>query len=68
MNCKDNLLNNSNGIKLVTLSAYFASVLAEKLSIDDQNVMGSFLSAVGQNLSLIAAQNSKNADCIENNK
>lgn len=68
MNCKYNLIDNSDGIKLIAVATYFSSVLAEKLSVDDQNVIGNFLLGVGQNLLIIAAQNSKNANCSENNK
>lgn len=65
MQSTDNLLDNCDGIKLVALSATIASFLAENLSLDDQNVIGNLLLGVGQNLVIIASQNSKYQNCIQ---
>lgn len=68
----ENLFNNCDGYKLLVLAVAIAGVLAESLSADDQNVLGNLLQAVGQNLQVIAAQNSKNQNivdaCNEKNK
>lgn len=68
MDCDDNSLDNCSGIKLVALSASISAILAENLSLDDQNVVSNILSSIGQNLALIAAQNSKYQSCIESFK
>ncbi len=67
-----NLFDNCDGYKLLVLAVAIAGMLAESLSLDDQNVLGNLLQAVGQNLQVIAAQNSKNQNivdaCNEKNK
>jgi len=65
MEPKNNLLDNCEGIKLIALSASVSTLLAENLSLDDQNVVGNVLLGIGQNLIIIAAQATKNQNCIQ---
>jgi hypothetical protein len=52
------------GEELVLIAGIIAIKLSENLDNDEINVLGNFLSAVGQNLNTIAAQN---AACEGNN-
>lgn len=61
----DELLNNCEGIKLIALSTSIATILAQNLDLDNQNVIGNLLQGIGQNLLIIAAQNSKYQNCIQ---
>jgi|GEM_PF-2299181 len=65
MESKENLLDNCTGAKLVALTASIAALLAEQLSLDDQNVIGNVFCGLGQNLLVIAAQNSKYQSCVQ---
>lgn len=67
-NSTQNLFDNCEGYKLMVLAAAIAGMLAENLSSDDQNVLGNVLQAIGQNLAIISAQNSKTQNCIQNSK
>ena len=65
MECKENLLDNCDGFKLITLISSLSSVLAKNLSLDDQNLFGNILLGTGQGLLIIAAQNTKYQNCIQ---
>ena len=65
MESENNSPDNREGIKLVALSASISTLLAENLSLNDQNVVGNVLTGIGQNLLIIAAQGSKNEDCLQ---
>ncbi|MDD2376560.1 MAG: hypothetical protein PHD15_00825 [Clostridia bacterium] len=65
MGSVNNSLDNCDGIKLVALSASISALLAEYLNLDDQNVIGNVLCGIGQNLLIIAAQTSKNQNCLQ---
>ncbi len=65
MDSSKNLMDNCEGYKLITLATSIAIFLAENLSLDDQNVIGNLIVGVGQNLLIIAAQNSKFQGCIQ---
>lgn len=68
MELDDKLLDNCDGVKLVALSSSIAVLLAQNLNLDDQNVVGNLLTGIGQNLLIIAAQNSKYQSCIQSCK
>jgi len=65
MECENNTLDNSEGIKLVAISGAISVLLSEHLNLDDQNVIGNVLATISQNLLTIAAQNSKYLSCVE---
>ena len=65
MECENNTLDNGEGIKLVAISGAISALLAEYLNLNDQNVIGNILCGIGQNLLIVAAQNSKYLSCIE---
>jgi pantothenate kinase len=65
MDSTENLLDNCDGIKLVAIAASISALLAENLNLEDQNIVASIFSAIGQNLSVIAAQNSKFQICVQ---
>ena len=67
MEYKINSPDNCTGIKLVALSASISTLLAENLSLNDQNIIGNVLQGIGQNLLIIAAQGSKNMSCLKVN-
>lgn len=64
MESKNGTIDNCDGYKLITVATSIAIFLAENLSLDDQNVLGNLIVGVGQNLLIIAAQNSKYNDCV----
>ena len=57
MNCKDfsNFLNGLSGYELVAIASFLSFIIANKLSSDEINILGSFFSTLGQNLSTIAS-------------
>ena len=56
MNCDDfsRFLNSLSGCELVALASIISVSLASNLSVEDTATLGSFFSALGQNLSTIA--------------
>lgn len=56
-----NLNNNCNaeGNELVLLSAMVSFILANDLNPQEQNILGTFLQTIGQNLTLISAISDK---------
>lgn len=50
-----NSCNCPSGCELVTLASTLSCIIAKNLSIDDINILASFLSALGDNLATIAA-------------
>jgi hypothetical protein len=65
MEAENSSLDICDGIKLVALTASLSALLAENLSLDDQNVVGNVLLGVGQNLLIVAAQTSKNQNYLQ---
>ena len=51
-------LNNLSGCELVSLAAILAVTISQNLSSDETDTLGNFFSALGSNLSTIAAANS----------
>lgn len=51
-------LNNLSGCELVSISAILAVSISQNLSPDETDTLGNFFSALGSNLSTIAAANS----------
>lgn len=47
--------NCPSGCELVTLASTLSCIIAKNLSINDMNILASFLSALGDNLATIAA-------------
>lgn len=50
-----NSCNSPSGCELVTLASTLSCIIAKNLSIDDINILASFLSSLGDNLATIAA-------------
>ncbi len=55
-------MNGLSGEQLTYLAATFSVAVSNGLSVDEINVLGNFLSTVGSNLSLIAAQRDARED------
>ena len=56
MNCSDisKILNSLSGCELVALASIISVAISNNFSTSDVNTLGSFFSALGQNLSTIA--------------
>lgn len=52
------ILNNLSGCELVSLAAILSVTIAKDLSPDETDTLGNFFSALGSNLSTIAAAQS----------
>lgn len=50
-----NSCNCPSGCELVTLASTLSCILSKNLSLDDINILASFLSSLGDNLATIAA-------------
>lgn len=48
-------LNNISGAELVALSSVLAILISQELDTDEINILGSFLSSLGDNLTTIGA-------------
>ena len=48
-------LNSLSGCELVALATYFSIVLSQNLTTEETDILGNFFSALGSNLSTIAA-------------
>lgn len=53
--------------KIILVSAIISNKLAEKLTVDEQGVIGNLFEAVGQNLLVIQAVNQMLQDCAQKN-
>lgn len=47
----------NSGSQLAILSSLIAALIAQELTVDEQNVLGNFIVSVGSSLLTIAAQN-----------
>lgn len=56
-------LNNLSGSELVTFSALFSILLSNGLTSSEIDTLGNFLTAVGTNLTTIAAAKGDNENC-----
>ncbi len=59
-NTEKSTCTNNDGNQLILLAAMIAIILGKDLNSSKQNLLGSFLQTVGQNLTLLSAQKS---DC-----
>ncbi len=48
-------LNSLSGCELVALATYFSIILSQDLTPEETDILGNFFSALGSNLSTIAA-------------
>lgn len=55
-------LKNLSSCELVTLASILAISIAQELDVDDINVLGNFLTALGANLLTIAASKEQNSN------
>lgn len=63
--------NNLSGCELISLAAILAVSISQDLSSDKINILGSFFTVLGDNLSAIGATQTNSSDnnqCNENSK
>ena len=60
-------LSNKSSCELVYLASSFAIALSKCLDCDEINILAAFLTTVGDNLSIIAAQCSSNTNNKDDN-
>ena len=61
-------LFDKSGCELIYLASSFALALSQGLDCDDINLLAAFLTAVGDNLAIIATQCSSNQETDDCNK